>query len=54
MNKKALKDWELELGIKIKDKKRNDRYSEKQFKKIINSNYITIKTEKGLEYLKNM
>ena len=54
MNRKTLKDWEMEKGIRIKTKKKTGSYTEKQFKKMINSGYIIIKTEKGLEYLENM
>jgi len=54
MNKKKLKEWELEKGIKIKDNRKGKKYSEKQFKNKIKTNYITVKTEKGMDYIKNM
>lgn len=53
MNTKTIKDWELEKGIEIKDKsiKRERKCKEKYFKKLIKTSYISVKTEKGLEYL---
>ncbi len=54
MNKRILKEWEFEKGIKVKIKKRTGKYTEKQFKKLIKTNYITVKTEKGLEYLQEL
>lgn len=53
MNRKSINVWELEKGIKVKTKKRKETYSEKQFKRLINKNYIVTKTEKGLEYLES-
>ena len=50
--KKTLKDWELEKGITVKTRDKSKTYNERQYKKLIKSNYIVIKTEKGLEYLK--
>lgn len=50
--KKTLKDWELEKGIKVKTRDKSKTYNERQYKKLIKSNYIVTKTEKGLEYLK--
>lgn len=50
--KKTLKDWELEKGITVKTKDKSKTYTEKQYKKLIKSNYIVTKTGKGLEYIK--
>lgn len=50
--KKTLKDFELEKGIIVKTKHKSKTYTEKQYKKLIKSNYIVTKTEKGLEYIK--
>lgn len=54
MNRKPLHEWELEKGLKIKTKKRKIKYTEKDFKKAIKLNYITVKTEKGLDYLQEL
>lgn len=54
MNRKTLKEWELEKGVRVKSKKKLGKYTEKQLKRLIKSNYIVTKTQKGLEYLKNM
>ena len=54
MNRKTLKQWELEKGIKLKTNKKMDTYTEKQLKRLIKSNHVIIKTEKGLEYLANI
>ncbi len=54
MNRKPLKDWELEKGIKIRTNKKAETYTEKQFKNLINTNYIVTKTKKGLEYLEKI
>lgn len=54
MNKKILKEWEFEKGIKVKTKKRIEKYTEKQFKSLLKTNQITVKTEKGLEYLQEL
>ena len=54
MSKRILKEFELETGIEIKTKHKDKVYSKNQLKKLIKTNYITIKTEKGLEYLENM
>lgn len=50
----SLKHWELEKGIKVKPRKRTGVYTEKQFKNLIKTSNIIVKTEKGLEYLKSM
>ncbi len=54
MNRKTLNEWELEKGIKVKTQKRTLKYTEKQLKKLIYTNEITIKTEKGLNYLREL
>lgn len=54
MNKETLKEWELEKGIRVRTNKKTGTYTEKQLKRLIKSNYIVTKTQKGLEYLKNM
>lgn len=54
MNRKSLNEWELEKGIKVKTKKRTIKYTEKQLKKIIKTNQIKVKTEKGLEYIEEL
>lgn len=54
MNRKTLKEWELEKGVRVKSNKKPGKYTEKQLKRLIKSNYIIIKTEKGLEYLENI
>lgn len=50
MNRKTLKDWELEKGIIVKEKDKSKKYNEKQYKNLIKTNYIVIKTNKGLAY----
>lgn len=61
MFRKTIKQWAEIAGIKVikpngfkgqKNKIWNNLYTEKQFKKGIRKSYITIKTEKGLAYLK--
>lgn len=59
MNKKQLKDWELEKGIILKPKQKSLRnrttlYSESGFIKLIKTNTIKVQTEKGIEYLENL
>ena len=49
-----LKEWELEKGVEIKTNKRQSKYTEKQLKQLIKSNPITVKTDKGLEYIQEM
>lgn len=51
MSRKTLKEFELEVGIEIKNKHKDYRYSKDELKKLIKTNYITVKTEKGLEYI---
>lgn len=54
MNRKTVKQWELEKGVTLKENKDNNRITEKQFRRKIKSGYIECKTEKGLNYLKNL
>lgn len=50
--RKTIKDWELEKGITVKTKDKCKTCNDRQYKKLIKSNYIVTKTEKGLKYLK--
>lgn len=54
MSKRTLKDFELEKGIEIKTKYKDRVYSKNELKRLIKTNYITVKTEKGLEYINNI
>ncbi len=54
MNRKTLNEWEFEKGIIVKTKKKTEKYTEKQFKKLISTTQIVVKTEKGLEYLQEI
>lgn len=56
----TLKEWELHTGIKVvnpkgfvgdRNKIRTNLYNRRAFKRGIKSSIITIKTEKGLEFL---
>lgn len=60
MNKKRIKDWELEKGIKLRNtngfegernKIHNARYSEKQFKRGAIKSELVCNTEKGIDFL---
>lgn len=51
MNRKTIKDWELEKGVVLRENKNNDKITEKQFQKKIKSEYVKCKTEKGLLYM---
>lgn len=55
---KMLNEWEFEKGIEIKAKNKGKiskkAITEGRFKRLIGSNYIAVKTEKGLEYLENI
>ena len=48
MNRKPVKDWELEKGVILKENRNNNKITEKQFKKRIKNEYIKCKIEKGL------
>lgn len=59
MNKKQLKDWEIEKGIIIKPKvnrlkNKAIKYSESGYRELIKTNSIKIATEKGIEYLEEI
>lgn len=54
MSKRILKDFELETGIQIKDKNKSKLISKNEFKNLIKTKYITVKTQKGLEYIQNI
>lgn len=58
--RKTIKEWELESGIKVKDTKgfwgkRNEKYTNKytkeQFRRACRRTNITIKTQKGLDFI---
>lgn len=56
--KQTIKAWELETGIKINNLKtfkgrKGSRCTKEAFRKIIENNYITVKCEKGLDFIKN-
>lgn len=56
--KQTIKAWELEIGIKINNLKtfksgKGSRCTKEAFKKIIENNYITVKCEKGIDFIKN-
>lgn len=56
--KQTIKAWELETGIKINNLKtfkggKGSRCTKEAFRKIIENNYITVKYEKGLDFIKN-
>ena len=51
---KMLKDWELEKGVEIKERRKDKLISEKEYKRKIKSNYIVVKRHKGLEYLESL
>ena len=51
-NRKNLKDWEMDKGVIIRNRKYNqDELTEKQYKNLIKTKNIKVKTEKGLQYL---
>lgn len=52
--RKMLKDWELEKGVEIKEKRKDKLISEKEYKRNIKSNYIVVKTRKGADYLETL
>lgn len=47
-----LKDWELEKGIIIKDTHKDMVLTEKQYRRLVKTKSISIKTQKGLDYYK--
>lgn len=54
MSARILKDFELETGIKIKDKHKDRLLTKDEFKKLIKTRQIKVKTQKGLEYIENI
>lgn len=54
MSKRILKDFELETGVEIKNKYKDRLISKDEFKRLIKTNYITVKTQKGLKYIENI
>lgn len=57
-----IKDWEIETGVKIKKPKGfkgrkstiyNRYYTRSQFKRYAYKSIISVKTQKGLEFLKS-
>ena len=54
MNRKKLKEWELEKGVELKVKNKEVFITERQFQKLINTKNILVRTEKGREYLETM
>lgn len=54
-NKKLLKEWEEEKGIRIRKRKhKKNELTEKEYKKLIKTEYIICKTEKGYDYLQKI
>lgn len=51
---KTLKEWEIETGVILRENRKIDKLTEKQFKRRIKSEYIKCKTAKGLAYLSNI
>lgn len=51
MNRKTIKDWELEKGIILRENKNNNKITEKQFQKKIKHEYVKCKTLKGMMYM---
>ena len=62
MEKQLLKDWQLQLGIRLNDvkgfRKPNNNikaklYTKEQFRIGIQTSNITVMTDKGMEFLEN-
>lgn len=64
--KMSIKEWELELGIKIKNpigfikenkgnknKIYSNTYTDRSFRRCVKNSFITVKTEKGLDFINN-
>lgn len=64
--KMSIKEWELELGIKIKNpigfikenrinknKIYSNTYTDRSFRRCAKNSFITVKTEKGLDFINN-
>lgn len=54
MNRKTIAEWELEKGVQLRTKKIGEKYTEKEFQKLICTKPIKVKTEKGLHYLEKI
>lgn len=54
MSARILKDFELETGLEIKDKHKDRLLTKDEFKKLIKTRQIRVKTQKGLEYIENI
>ena len=61
MGRMTIKDWCLFFGIKILDTKgfkgaknkiHNNKYSMMQFRRGLETSYIAVKTQKGLDFMK--
>ena len=48
MNRKPIKDWELEKGVILRKNKNNNKITEKQFQNRIKTEYVKCKTLKGM------
>ena len=62
MEKHTLKEWELQLGIRLNNVKgfrkpnniiKTRTYTKEQFRRGIQTSNITVMTEKGMEFLEN-
>lgn len=56
--KQTIKAWELETGIKVRKLKtfkggKGSKCTKEAFRKIIENNNITVKYEKGLDFINN-
>lgn len=63
--RQTIKEWELETGIKVIDPKGftnwngksrllTNRYTKEQFRKGLEKSIITVKTQKGLDFLQGL
>ena len=59
--KQTIKEWETETGIKVKEatgfkgsksKIKTNKYTKEGFRKGVERSYITIKCEKGIEFMR--
>lgn len=62
MLKMTIKEWELQLGIRLnnvkgfkkpRNKIKGKQYTKEQFRRGIQTSSITVITEKGIEFLEN-
>lgn len=56
--KQTIKAWELETGIKVRKLKtfkggKGSKCTKEAFRKIIENNNITVKFEKGIDFINN-